>query len=93
MFIMKHELQAIYEHGVLRPLIPLDLPELSEVTLVLTCQGSDSEQAVIPSTTELAQQQMALNAMFAEVDSLPQTPRNDGLSNRDHDQILYGSES
>lgn len=32
-----------------------------------------------------------LDAMFAAVDKLPQTPRNDGLSNRDHDQILYGS--
>ena len=32
-----------------------------------------------------------LRAMFAEVDELPQTPCNDDLSGRNHDQILYGS--
>jgi hypothetical protein len=39
----------------------------------------------------LQHQQQALDSMFAAVDELPQTPCNDGLSGRDHDQILYGS--
>lgn len=32
---MNQEFHAIYEHGVLRPLTPLDLPELAEVLVVL----------------------------------------------------------
>jgi hypothetical protein len=43
------------------------------------------------SAADLRRQQQALNAMFDEVDKLPQAPCNDGLSGRDHDQILYGS--
>jgi hypothetical protein len=39
----------------------------------------------------LSRQKQALDAMFAIVDRLPQKPQDDGLSNRDHDQILYGS--
>jgi predicted DNA-binding antitoxin AbrB/MazE fold protein len=29
---MSEEFHAIYEHGILRPLAPLNLPELAEVT-------------------------------------------------------------
>jgi predicted DNA-binding antitoxin AbrB/MazE fold protein len=32
---MSQEFHAIYEHGVLRPLTPLNLPELTEVTVIL----------------------------------------------------------
>ena len=44
-----------------------------------------------PHRAGMQRQQRALDAMFAAVDKLPQASRNDGLSNRDHDQILYGS--
>jgi hypothetical protein len=40
---------------------------------------------------DLKMQQKALNEMFEEIDKLPQEPIDDGLSNRDHDKILYGS--
>ena len=89
---MHLEFQAIYEHGVLRPLTPLDLDESAEVTVVALLNGNGAaEDLPEPTPDELTRQQAALNAMFAEVDRLPQTSRNDGLSNRDHDQILYGS--
>lgn len=84
---MIHEFHAIYENGVLRPLTPLNLPELSEVAVTLQEEEGDSR----PSAVELQQQQAALDAMFCEVEKLPQAPRNDNLSGRDHDQILYGS--
>jgi predicted DNA-binding antitoxin AbrB/MazE fold protein len=32
---MSQEFQAIYEHGVLRPLSPLDLPEAAKVVVTL----------------------------------------------------------
>ena len=88
---MSQEFQAIYEHGVLRPLTPLDLPESAEVTVAVRDGNGDAKGNLAPTPDELARQQEALNAIFAEVDRLPKTPRNDGLSNRDHDQILYGS--
>jgi hypothetical protein len=31
--------------------------------------------------------------LIAEIAALPETPRDDGLTNRDHDKILYGSSS
>lgn len=88
---MNYEFQAIYEHGILRPLAPLALPEAAQVTVAVRdiCVPVGGGSILTPD--ELSRQQEALNAMFARVDRLPQTPRNDGLSNRDHDQILYGS--
>lgn len=84
---MTVEFQAIYENGVLRPITPLRLPESAKVSGTLEV----SVAAGAPSADELLRQQEALDAMFQEIDSLPQTPANDELSNRDHDQILYGS--
>jgi len=84
---MSQEFPAIYEHGVLRPLIPLSLPEATEVSVILRVAVPNGGA----SSDELKRQQVAIDAMFAEVDKLPQTSSNDGLSGRDHDQILYGS--
>jgi predicted DNA-binding antitoxin AbrB/MazE fold protein len=87
---MSQEFHAIYEHGVLRPLTPLNLPESIEVTgTVQPKNGLDAEGAQ-PSTADLRTQQDALNAMFQAVEKLPQISHNDGLSGRDHDLILYG---
>src|SRR3954468_2445682 len=85
---MNQQFHAIYEDGVLRLITPVNLPERAEVTGTL--------ESTLAASTEieraaLQRQQEALNAMFAEVDNLPQTPHADGLSGRDHDQILYGS--
>jgi predicted DNA-binding antitoxin AbrB/MazE fold protein len=38
---MKHDVEAIYENGVLRPLEPLDLPEHERVRL--TVQAADED--------------------------------------------------
>jgi predicted DNA-binding antitoxin AbrB/MazE fold protein len=40
---MIQELHAIYEHGVLRPLTPLNLPESTEVIVTLRERGSEDE--------------------------------------------------
>ena len=91
-YSMSQEFHAIYEGGVFRPLTPLNPPELTPVTVVVEeplVQQRNGATTVAPAG--LQQQQPALNAMFAVVDSLPQTSHNDGLSGRDHDQILYGS--
>jgi predicted DNA-binding antitoxin AbrB/MazE fold protein len=84
---MSQEYPAIYEGGIFRPLTALNLPEHTPVTVTV-----QNLPAPAPSTPiDLQSQQQALDAMFAAVDQLPQAPATDGLSNRDHDQILYGS--
>jgi predicted DNA-binding antitoxin AbrB/MazE fold protein len=41
---MNQELPAIYEHGVLRPLIPLDLPDATRVIVTLRRTNSTDTQ-------------------------------------------------
>jgi predicted DNA-binding antitoxin AbrB/MazE fold protein len=84
---MSQEFLAIYEGGVLRPLTPLNLPE--SVQLTVSVREPDGASTAAPE--DLQRQQTALNSMFAEVDRLPQAGGEDGLSNRDHDHVLYGS--
>lgn len=87
---MSQTFRAIYEHGVLRPLVPLELPEAAVVECTpVTAQESeglaeDDEQSVID------QQKRALQALMEKIEKIPQVPNNDGLHGRDHDQILYG---
>ena len=88
---MSQEVHAIYENGALRLLTPLNLAELAEVAGTLHEETGGGPRRAAPKAEEIRRQQVALDAMFAEVDKLPQTPRNDGLSGRDHDKILYGS--
>ena len=88
---MSRDINAIYEKGVFRPLDPLDLPSGTRVHLRVE-EEKDEPPAPSPITpVELEQQQDALDEMFRDVDLLPQTPRNDGFSGRNHDQILYDS--
>jgi len=88
---MSQDFHAIFENGVLRPLTPLNLPELAEVAGTIEKLNGAELDPLEPNAEEIRRQQVALDAMFCAVDKLPQTPRNDGLSGRDHDKILYGS--
>ena len=88
---MSRDIHAIYANGVLRPLDPLDLPEGTRVHVRVEEENNVSPAPSPITAAELELQQNALEEMFREVDRIPQTPRNDGLSGRNHDQILYGS--
>ena len=88
---MDQEFYAIFENGILRPLTPLNLPEAAEVSVTVHAGLTSAHDDSKPSAVALERQQAALDAMFRVVDQLPQKKLNDGLSGRDHDQILYGS--
>ncbi len=88
---MSQEIRAIFDNGVFRPLEPLDLPNGTCVNLHIGDDERGSDSILTPSHTELRNQQLALNTMFQDVDRLPQKPSRDGLSGRDHDEILYGA--
>lgn len=80
--------QAVYENGVLRPLEPLALPEHQVVSLTILPAGMPIEP--LDKAAEAARQADAWRELFAELDKIPDFPDPDGLTNRDHDQILYG---
>jgi predicted DNA-binding antitoxin AbrB/MazE fold protein len=82
---MSHNIEAIYEKGVFRPLHPVDLPENVRVQVSIP----ENAQREFPAE-QLAQQQKGIQRMLDESAKLPAAGPNDGLTNRDHDKILYG---
>jgi len=87
---MDQEFQAIYENGILRLVKPLDLPEQTPVHGVVAGVSGIVPSSESTNEEEIAQQRLALNAMKAKIESIPQAPSSDGLSNRDHDALIYG---
>jgi predicted DNA-binding antitoxin AbrB/MazE fold protein len=81
---MTQQIDAIYENGVLRPLVPLALPDKTHVKITLEPQSESS------TVEKIASQQAALRELWKEIDQLPQTRNNDGWSVRRHDELLYG---
>ena len=76
---MKTTVEAIYEHGSLRLLGPISLPEGARVqVLVLADDGSSDGGTPAEILTQIA--------------ALPLEVEGDTFSGRDHDQILYGAE-
>lgn len=82
---MTQFIQAIYEHGVFRPLEPVALPEHERVSLLISdvAPANSGEQAI-------QKQRDALARLRAEMDSLPREAPQDGLGGADADLILYG---
>ena len=76
---MTKEIEAVYEHGLIRPLQPLELPEGARLDLiVITHEQSNSNG----NTAEI----------LAEIAALPQEGANDDFGGREHDSILYPKE-
>ena len=79
--------RAIYEGGVFKPLLPVSLPEGTEVCIPLpTAAKTECDEEVI------AKQQAAWRDFFARMDADPELKREgDGFSGADHDKVLYGA--
>ena len=75
---MTKEIEAIYEHGVIRPLQPLDLPEGARLDVIVV---THEEVKTNGNAAEI----------LAEIAALPLEGANDAFSGRDHDSILYPS--
>jgi predicted DNA-binding antitoxin AbrB/MazE fold protein len=82
---MTFHIDAIYEGGVLRPLVPLKLEEHELVSLSITLTADK-----ISTESEVARQRSVFLAYLAKVESQSDTMPGDGLSNRDHDRLIYG---
>ncbi|XGB38876.1 MAG: antitoxin family protein [Cyanobacteria bacterium LVE1205-1] len=76
---MSLTIEAIYEAGVLKPIQPIELADGTHVSLIITdTLENNSEQ----SPAE----------MLAAIASLPLEGAEQGFSNQDHDQLLYGDQ-
>jgi predicted DNA-binding antitoxin AbrB/MazE fold protein len=84
---MHEPITAIYEHGVLKPLHPVDLKEHAVVSLAIV---GNAESTANELTDALRRQRTALATMLEETAALPLEGVQDQLSNRDHDLVLYG---
>ena len=77
-------IEAVYEHGVLRPDRPIDLAEGSRVEIiVLPVATSQPIENRSPVPNNLAE-------FVAKMAALPVVSPSDGFSGEDHDEILYG---
>lgn len=79
---MSHTVPAVFDAGVFRPLEPVDLAEGTQVVV----QMPQSELAEVVDEETRAAWIAYLDRMAAMPDDSPA----DGLSNRDHDRIIYG---
>lgn len=85
---MNQSFQAIYDHGVLRPLEPIDVADQAVVSLTIL----DATQTVdSPDAEDVIDRQQANLMKFVEkVDNAGRANVADDLSHLDHDQIIYG---
>jgi predicted DNA-binding antitoxin AbrB/MazE fold protein len=88
---MDHCFQAIFEHGMLRPLEPLELQESEVVSLLIQKpQALPDAMPAVDGMLGQKQRDMVL-AFVSRMETLPPNSPQDGLSNRDHDRLIYGS--
>lgn len=74
---MTTSIEAVYEHGTLRPLNPLALQEGETVEIVLVHRRAKTVNA-------------APVDLLAAIAALPDEAVAESFSNRQHDEILYG---
>jgi predicted DNA-binding antitoxin AbrB/MazE fold protein len=79
---MSSHIPAIYSAGAFHPLVPLTMAEGTHVQVEISETEYDP-----PSGTDI---QNSWREFLKQVESLPDPPPTDGLTNRDHDKILYG---
>ena len=73
---MTKEIEAVYEHGMIRPLEPLELPEGARLDLIVITHEEDKNNGNAAK-------------ILAEIAALPQESSTDDFAGRDHDSILY----
>jgi predicted DNA-binding antitoxin AbrB/MazE fold protein len=76
---MTKEIEAVYEHGIIRPLQPLELPEGSRLDVIVISHEQTKAHGNVAET-------------LAEIAALPLEGKTDSFSSRDHDWMLYPRE-
>ena len=89
---MNRTIPAIFDAGVFRPLTPVDLAQGTPVEVQVSKLAS-VEPAANSFRQKLENGEPAKGGWLEYVErmeALPDDSPNDGLSNRDHDRIIYG---
>ena len=73
---MTKEIEAVYEHGIIRPLQPLELAEGTRLDLIVV-------------THEQPKANGNAAEILAEIAALPLEDSSDTFAGREHDSILY----
>lgn len=71
---MTKEIEAVYEHGMIRPLQPLELPDGARLDVIVI---THEEVKTDGNAAEI----------LAEIAALPVEGANDAFAGRDHDSI------
>lgn len=78
-------IEAVYEHGVLRPLEPLALPEGARVRVSVAGKAESDEEP----PKKVSEPQKTPAEILAEIAALTIEGKQDRFSGRDHDKVLY----
>jgi predicted DNA-binding antitoxin AbrB/MazE fold protein len=84
---MTTKVEAVYEHGVLRPSHPLPLEDGTQVDVLVLSEDTskpDSNNRASPNKRTPAE-------IMAEIAALPIEGKTDEFSGADHDKLLYGA--
>lgn len=79
---MNPTIPAIFSAGVFRPLVPVEMAEGTRVEMEVSTNT--------PSPIAMTDIQASWQDYLKQMEALPDDSPQDGLSNRDHDQILCG---
>lgn len=86
---METHIPAIYEGGILRPLGPISLHESEVVTISIVRETEMGEKSSDAADKGRRHREVLLR-FIEDAKKLPDNSPNDGFSNRDHDQVIYG---
>lgn len=82
---MSDSIPAIFESGVLRPLVPLGLHEGDVVNLRISTAAEWSTTSSL-----IGDQRAMIESLLVEAEALPPEGALEAFSGRDHDSALYG---
>ena len=80
---MTTTIDAVYESGVFRPLVPMELPDGEQVKLTVNSFDLADMERNAPDPRRAAE-------IMAEIAAMPMEPGREEFAGTEHDRILYG---
>jgi predicted DNA-binding antitoxin AbrB/MazE fold protein len=87
---MSHDIDAIYDDGVFRPVEPLAIPNGERVHLRVVDKKGENGAAASAMPDEIARWRASIDEFRKVMAELPIESPDDGFSGADHDKLLYG---
>lgn len=84
---MEHLIPAVFSSGVFRPLEPVELAEGTQVHIQVP---TTIKPEVSPIDEAGEETRKSWVDYLERMDAIPSRSPQDGLTNRDHDRIIYG---